>query len=147
MWMGDTSRVAVVVVGVVTLHFEGGGVLVLHDCLYVPSVRRNLISVSYLSCHGYSSLFNKNLVFVKYDNKLICVGMLVDNLYMLEPITPMQVNSNESNHKRKKISYVNQAQLCHLRLGHINIERIRRLVTSGHLSPLDVTVLLVCKPI
>ena len=101
----------VVAVGVVTLHFEGDGVLVLHDCLYVPSIRRNLIFVSCLSCHGYSSLFNKNFVFVKYDDKLICVGMLVDNMYMLELILPIQINSHESNHKRKKIFSVNQTQL------------------------------------
>ena len=118
--MGDTSRVAAIAVGVVTLHYEEGGVLVLYDCLYVPSIRRNLIVVSYLSCHGYSSLFNKNSVFVKYNDKLICVGML-DNLYMLEPIAPMQINSHEFNHKRKEISLVNQTQLWHLRLGHINL--------------------------
>ena len=72
--------------------------------------------------------------------------MLVDNLYLLEPITPMQLNSHESNHKRKERSSVNQAQLWHRRLGHINLDRIRRLVTSGLLSPLDVTDLPVCEP-
>ena len=55
----------------------------------------------------------------------------------------MQINSNESNHKIKVPSLVNQTQLWHLRLGHINLDRIRKLVTSGHLSPLDVTALLV----
>ena len=72
--------------------------------------------------------------------------MLVDNLYLLKPITPMQINSNESNLKRKKCSSVNQAQLWHLRLGHISLDRIRRLVTCGHLSPLDVNALPVCEP-
>ena len=71
--------------------------------------------------------------------------MLIDNLYILEPIAPMQINSHETNHKRKEISSVNQTQLWHLRLGHINLERICRLVTSGHLSPLDVTALPVCE--
>ena len=72
--------------------------------------------------------------------------MLVDNLYMLEPIAPMQINSHESNHKRKEISSVYQTQLWHLRLGHINLEMIYRLVTSGLLSPLDMTNILVCEP-
>ena len=63
--MGDTSRVAAFAVGVVTLHFEGNKFFVLDDCLYVPGVRRDLVSVSFLSCNGYSSVFNKNLVFVK----------------------------------------------------------------------------------
>ena len=73
-------------------------------------------------------------------------GMLVDNLYILEPISHVQVNSIESNYKRKESSLVNQTQLWHLRLGHTNLDRIRRLVTSGHLSPLDVNALSVCEP-
>ena len=72
--------------------------------------------------------------------------MLIDNLYLLEPNTTLCINSHESNHKRKEHSSVNLTHLWHLRLGHINLDRIRRLVTSGHLSPLDVTSLLVCEP-
>ena len=53
--MGDTTKVAVVAVGVVSLHFDGGKELVLHDCLYVPRVRRNLISVHSLTYNGYST--------------------------------------------------------------------------------------------
>ena len=71
--------------------------------------------------------------------------MLVDKLYILEPISHVQVNSIESNHKRKEPSSVNRTQLWHLRLGHINLERIRRLVMSGLLSPLDVIALPVCE--
>ena len=69
--------------------------------------------------------------------------MLVDNLYILEPISHLQINSHESNHKRKEPSSVNQTQLWHLRLGHINLDRIRRLVTCGYLNPFDVNALLV----
>ena len=125
--------------------FSEGKLLVLNDCLYIPNVRRNLISVSCLSYTGFSAIFNKNLVSIKYNVDEICVGMLVDNLYILEPICHVQINSIESNHKRKEPSSVNQTQLWHLRLGHINLDRIRRLVTSGHLSPLDVNALSICE--
>ena len=113
--MGDTSCVVAVVVGVVTLHFKGGKKLVLSDCLYVPSVRRNLVSVSHLSCNGYLLLFNKDSIFVKYGDDVICRGMLSNNLYLLEPIS-LQINSHEPNHKRKEISPINQTHLWHLRL-------------------------------
>ena len=79
--MGDTSRVAAVAVGVVILHFRGGKKLVLSDCLYIPDVRRNLVSFFCLSCNGYSSLFNKDSIFVKYGDDIICRGMLSNNLY------------------------------------------------------------------
>ena len=105
--MGDTSRMAVVAVGVVTLHFGGDKVLVLDDCLYVPEVRRNLVSVSCLSCNGYSSYFNKNSVLIKFNDEVICSGMLCDNLYLLEPKI-LQIYSHETKHKRKESSPVNQ---------------------------------------
>ena len=63
--MGDTLCVVAVAMKVVILHFGGDKKLVLSDCLYVPGVRRNLVSVSYLSYNGYSSLFNKDSIFVK----------------------------------------------------------------------------------
>ena len=52
--MGDISKVAVVVAGVMTLHFDGGKELVLQDCLYVPKVRRNFVSIPSLSFNAYS---------------------------------------------------------------------------------------------
>ena len=71
--------------------------------------------------------------------------MLSDNLYLLEPIS-LQINLHESNHKKKEIFPINQTHLWHLRLGHINLERICRMVTGGLLSPLDVTALPVYDP-
>ena len=72
--MEDTSRVAAVIVGVVTLHFGGGKKLVLRDCLYISGVRRNLVSVSYLSCNGYSLLFNKDFFLSNMKMILYVVG-------------------------------------------------------------------------
>ena len=71
--------------------------------------------------------------------------MLSENLYLLEPIS-LQINSQETNHKRKEISPVNQTHLWHLRLGHIILERIRRMVIGGLISPLDVIALPICEP-
>ena len=73
--------------GVVSLHFPGGKFFVLEYCLYVPNVRRNLISISCLACNGFSVIFNKNFNSIKYDIDEICCRMLVDNLYILEPIS------------------------------------------------------------
>ena len=70
--MGDTTRMAAVVVGVVTLLFEGGKKLVLSDFLYIPNVRRNLVSIFRLSCNRYSSVFNKDSIFIKYNDDIIC---------------------------------------------------------------------------
>ena len=47
--------------------------------------------------------------------------------------------------KRQKISRKDGTYLWHLRLGHINLERIERLVKSGPLSKLELDTLPVCE--
>ena len=59
--MADGSRIPIVVVGVYNLCFESR-VLILEDCLYVPNVRRNLTSVTYLGKHGYCVILKDNVV-------------------------------------------------------------------------------------
>ena len=61
LWLGDTSKVAAVAVGVVSLFFNEGKTLILENYLYVPNVRRNLILVSSLSCNKFLTIFNKTL--------------------------------------------------------------------------------------
>ena len=78
--------------GEVSLHFGGHKVLVLKDCLYVANIRRNLISISCLACNGYSASFNKNSVSILNRKDKICSGMLIDNLYLIEPNTPLSIN-------------------------------------------------------
>ena len=48
--LADRSKIPVVAVGVYNLCFKSR-VLILEDCLYVPNVRRNLISTTYLDKH------------------------------------------------------------------------------------------------
>ena len=145
--LGDTSRVVAKAVREVSLHFGGHKVLVLKDCLYVPRIRRNLISISCLACNGYSASFNENSVSILNGENKICSGMLIDNLYLIEPNTTLCINSHESNHKRKEHSSVNLTYLWHLRLCHINLDRIHRLVTNVHFSSLDVEALQSVSPV
>ena len=73
----------------VSLHFGGHKVLILKYYLYLPNIRRNLILVSCLACNEFSALFNKNLVFIINGVDEIYFGMPIDNLYLIEPNTPL----------------------------------------------------------
>ena len=75
--------------GEVSLHIRGHKVLVLKDYLYVPQIRRNLISIFCLACNGYSASFNENSVSILNEKDKICSEMLIDNLYLLEPNTTL----------------------------------------------------------
>ena len=47
--------------------------------------------------------------------------------------------------KKQKISHTDNTYLWHLRLGHINLDRINRLVNDGPLRELNVGTLPVCE--
>ena len=80
--MGNSSRVAAKAVGDVHLSYSDR-ILVLRDVLYVPSFRKNLISVSKLFLNGYFIFFGRDVVIYRND-EVICSGTLVNNLYTID---------------------------------------------------------------
>ena len=81
--LANRRKIPIVAFGVFNLCF-GSKVLILEDCLYVPNVRRNLISATYLGKHGYYVILKDNVV-IKKDKVFICSGNIVDDLYILTP--------------------------------------------------------------
>ena len=57
VYMGDGTKVQVDFLGVVRLQLNTGNFLELRDVAYIPSIRRNLISVPILDRLGYNFLF------------------------------------------------------------------------------------------
>ena len=129
--LADGSRIPVVAIGVCNLCFESR-VLILEDCLYVPNVHRNLIFAIYLGKRGYCVIL-KNKVVIKKDKVFICSGNIVDGFYILTPDKHELYNfelDNNSHVKslKRKFPSTNEAYLWHLRLGHINSNRIQKLI-------------------
>ena len=70
------------------------------------------------------------------ENEVVTCGTLVNNLYHIDCVV-IQVDNVEKSLKRKEPS-INQTQLWHLSLGHINLKRIQRLVSCGPLATLTL---------
>ena len=100
----------------------------MEDCLYVPNVHRNLISATYLGKHGYCVILKDNVV-IKKGKVFICSGNIMDGFYILTHDKHELYNSelnNDSHVKSLKIKFpsTNNAYHSHLRLGHINSNKI-----------------------
>ncbi|KAK3033128.1 hypothetical protein RJ639_036487 [Escallonia herrerae] len=81
--VGNGEQAQVEAVGTLRLVLESGFNLDLVDTVYVPSMTRNLISVSRLDAYGYSFKFeNKGLSLFLYS-RVIGSGLLEGNLYKL----------------------------------------------------------------
>ena len=86
----------------------------------------------------------------KNGKVFICSGNIVDSLYILTHDKHKLYNfelDNDSHVKssKRKFHSINDAYLWHLRLGHINPNRIQRLIKDGHLEPLDFDDFPVCE--
>ena len=73
-----------------------------------------------------------------------------NGLYMLRPDEQSLLNTEmfkveHPKSKKQKVSHDNDTYLWHLRLGHINLDRINRLVKDGPLRELKVGTLPVCE--
>jgi hypothetical protein len=92
------------------LEISNGFALHLHDVLYVPSMRRNLIYVSWLDDDGFDCLFGKTKCLITFNNEVVGCAIRHDKLYLLSIKDSINIVSSEndvnvssSKNKRKKM--------------------------------------------
>ena len=87
VFVGDGTKVAVNAIGLVSLRLSSGFILKLKDVLYVPKMRRNLISASRIVKDRFAFLGDEESLKIFEKNKLDCVlgtAYLSDNLWRPE---------------------------------------------------------------
>jgi hypothetical protein len=70
-------------IGELSLELNNGFILYLHNVLYVPSLSRNLISISCLDNDGYDCQFGNRQCLILFDNKVVGLAFRQDKPYML----------------------------------------------------------------
>ena len=119
-------------IGDLSLELDDGFILQLSDILYVPSLRRNLISISRLDDDGYDCHFGNGQCKKMFNHKCVGLAFRQDKLYLLSLCENVNVvstnNENASSsmnvsNKRKRIHVVS-SKLWYCHLGHISRERI-----------------------
>jgi hypothetical protein len=84
-------------IGELPLELNNGFILRLHNVLYVPSLSRNLISVSCLDDDGYDCPFDNKQCLILFDSKVVRVAFRQDKLYMLSMHENVNVVCNDEN--------------------------------------------------
>jgi hypothetical protein len=121
-------------IGKLPLELNNEFILCLHNVLYVPSLSKNLISVSCLDDDGYDYQFGNRQYLILYDNKVVGLAFRQDKFYMLSMHENMNVVCNDENvvckekvsssrnvsSKRKRCDDATSMKLWHYHLGHIS---------------------------
>ncbi|VFQ87889.1 unnamed protein product, partial [Cuscuta campestris] len=132
--VGNGAPVAALAIGTYSLVLPSGLMLELNDCLYVPAISRNIISVSCLDKSGFIISIKDKSLSVYRKNVFYANANMTNGLYVLDLDMPVYNISA----KRNKPNGLNQTYLWHCRLGHINEKCISKLHRSGMLESFDL---------
>ena len=106
-----------------------------------------MVFVSCLVEHGLTLQLNFSVSISR--SSFICFNDLINNLYFLSllsyNINATKIVENEYNHLAKKMKVSNETYLWHLRLDHIDPNRIHDLVKSGILNFLVFESICICE--
>ena len=93
VFMGNSSTIMVLGKGKIFLKLTSGKTLALNDVLYVPSLRRNLVSSSLLNKVGLKLVFEGDKVILAKNGDFVGKGYLSDKLFILNYVP---IIANES---------------------------------------------------
>jgi hypothetical protein len=125
--LGDDAKYPVAGVGTIPFQLESGNSLDFDDVLFVPGLRKNLLSVSIMEDKGFAVEFKNQQVLIKpkesSPDTTQVIGVREGKLYRLqgEPIRAL-VHNND-----------NLCELWHKRMGHLHhrvLPILREIVTG-----------------
>jgi hypothetical protein len=131
--MGNGSHASVCGVGTVDLKFTSGKIVQLRNVQHVPTIRKNLVSVSLLLRNGFKVVLDSNKVVMSKHGQFIGKGYDCGGLFRLS----LADFCNKSvNHICGIIN--DNSSVCHSRLYHVNFGLMSHL-SSLRLIP-DFTI-------
>jgi hypothetical protein len=87
--VGNGAQVAAVTVGRIELYLPSGFILELENVYFVPTISRNIISISCLEMNGFSFVIKDNRCSIYKNETYYGSSYLLNGLYMLEMENPV----------------------------------------------------------
>eukprot|EP00253_Pinus_taeda_P010452 PITA_10452 len=120
--MGDDGRYSKTDIGTVTFKREFGSPLTLKYVMYVPGLKKNLVSLTMLEDHGYDVIFSKGKAFLHHiaSVQVKQIRVQVKNLYKLDVEYCVALSTKEEKVQSRDIG-----ELWHRILGHLHHEALK----------------------
>ena len=136
--VGNNEKADVMFVGDVFLILDSGFRLMLKDTFYVPSFRRNLVSVSCLDMYDYSFEIKNNVISLFLNSNKVGCCYMSNGLYRLclSPNDIYVACTAEKVVSKRPLPKEQSYALWHKRLGHISKDRVERLIKTNILPAL-----------
>ena len=122
--------------GKIILKMTSGKELILNNVLHVPDIRKNLVSGSLLSKNGFKLVFESDKFVLIKNGVYIGKGYLSDDLFKLNVLIVVPTTYDMNKNSDSSV-YICELNVWHNRLGHVNIESLRKLVQLNYLPKLN----------
>nr|GEV96083.1 zinc finger, CCHC-type [Tanacetum cinerariifolium] len=136
--IGNIATESIKGIGRVLLNFTSGKTLCLDNVLYVPGIRKNLVSEIVLNKCGYKQVLKIDKYILSRHGSFVgfgyvCNGMIRLNLnYLLFNASACMITSSHSNSLSK-------SKLWHAKLGYVHHKRMRDMSKMSLIHAFDMT--------
>ncbi|WCJ29313.1 Retrovirus-related Pol polyprotein from transposon TNT 1-94 [Euphorbia peplus] len=139
LFMGNSATSKIKGVGTVILKMTSGKEVTLRNVLYVPEIRKNLVSGSILSAHGFKMVFESDKFVLSKCGMYVGKGYMLNGLFKFNA-TVCKVGTLNNNENKKNVSVyiVESFNLWHGRLGHVNYDALRKLIKLEHIPSFQI---------
>jgi GAG-pre-integrase domain len=138
--VGNDAQVVAVTVESIELCLPSGLIMELENVYFVPSISKNIISISCQEINGFSFIIKDNDCSIYKYELYYGSSFIMNGLYMLK------INKHVFNiNKRLKTSHENMTFMWHCRLGHINEKCIKKLHEVGLLGNFNIETINACE--
>eukprot|EP00253_Pinus_taeda_P018459 PITA_18459 len=131
IYLGDDNGYQIKGHGAISVKLPNGKISHLSNVLYVPGIKKNLISVSMMADQDmHVEFFKTHCVIKDCRNEIVATGMRVGSLYRLDAkrISKKAMVAGESTAE----------QLWHQRFGHLNLQDLMLLQKKGMVEGLPI---------
>ena len=142
VFMGKSATSEIKGQGKVVLKMMSGKELTLTNVLYVPEIKKNLVSYSLLNNHGFSLVFESNKFVLSKSGMYVGKGYVSDGMWKLNVMTIIKSNMNKASTSTYMLESSN---LWHGRLRHVNYDALRRLINLNFISTFQIDAKHKCK--
>ncbi|KAJ9561120.1 hypothetical protein OSB04_006280 [Centaurea solstitialis] len=123
LFMGNAATAEIKGIGEVVLRMTSGKELKLKDVLFVPELRKNLVSGWLLNKVGFKLVFESDKFVLSKNGMYVGKGYAMNGMFKLNVMVVNVMNKNAST----SAYMLEFSNMWHGRLGHVNFNSIQRL--------------------
>ncbi|GJW22064.1 retrovirus-related pol polyprotein from transposon TNT 1-94 [Tanacetum coccineum] len=124
LYMGNSATADIKGEGDVVLKMTSEKELKLTNVLYVPEIRKNLVSGWLLNKFGFRLVFESDKFVLSKNQMYVGRGYAMNGMFKLN----VMVVKNEINKMNSSAYLIESSNVWHARLGHVNFNSMRRLI-------------------